>query len=163
MPEDTSITATYYTKRVLTQVKSPLMSRDRRLEHPAICSFMAMQPPHKTRAITLYLQETGIQVLPHPVYSPYLTQCGFWLFHILKDKLAWRKFEHKQDLAKAVNSELGTIPSNEYCHFLQNWPTRLNLCIQREGEYLKNLWKFQLCSSTFWDIAQLSLLFERPM
>ncbi|GFR65728.1 transposase [Elysia marginata] len=58
--------------------------------------------------------ELGIQVSPHPVYSPDLAPCDFWLFPILKDRLAGRKFDRIQDLAKAVNSELRTIPEEDY-------------------------------------------------
>ncbi|GFS10290.1 transposase [Elysia marginata] len=70
--------------------------------------------PHKARATTPSLRELGIQVLPHPAYSPDLAPCDFWLFLILKDRLAGRKFDHIKDLAKAVNSELRTIPEEDY-------------------------------------------------
>ncbi|GFS00551.1 transposase [Elysia marginata] len=70
--------------------------------------------PHKTNATTQSLRELGIQVLPHPVDSPDLAPCDFWLFPILKDRLAGQKFGHIQDLTKAVNSELRTIPEENY-------------------------------------------------
>ncbi|GFS01717.1 mariner Mos1 transposase [Elysia marginata] len=52
-------------------------------------------------------------VLPHPAYSPDLAPCDFWLFPTLKDRLAGRKFDRIQDLAKAVNSELRAIPEED--------------------------------------------------
>ncbi|GFR57821.1 transposase [Elysia marginata] len=65
--------------------------------------------PHKARATTQSLRDLGIQVLPHPAYSPDLALCDFWLFPILKDRLAGRKFDRIQDLTKTVNSELRKV------------------------------------------------------
>ncbi|GFR92867.1 cysteine-rich venom protein [Elysia marginata] len=67
---------------------------------------------HKARATSQSLRKLGIQVLPHPAYSPDLAPCDFWLFS--RDRLAGRKFDRIQDLAKAVNSELRTIPEEGF-------------------------------------------------
>ncbi|GFR74271.1 transposase [Elysia marginata] len=61
--------------------------------------------------------------------APDLAPCEFWLFLILKDRLAGRKFDRIQDLAKAVNSELRTIPEEGYQSVFQKWQTRLKRCI----------------------------------
>ena len=95
--------------------------------------------PHNARAITQSLQELGIQVLPHPVYSPDLAPCYFWLFPILKDRLAGRKFDRIQDLAKAVNSELRTIPEEDYQGVFRKWQIWLKRCIESHGEYFEGL------------------------
>ncbi|GFS18025.1 transposase [Elysia marginata] len=70
--------------------------------------------PHTARATTQSPRKLGIQVLPHPAYSPDLAPCDFWLFPILKERLAGRKFDRIQDLAKAENSKLRTIPGEDY-------------------------------------------------
>ncbi|GFR84513.1 transposase [Elysia marginata] len=95
--------------------------------------------PHKTRATTQSLRELGIQVLPHPAYRPDLASCDFWLFPILKVKLAGRKFDCIQDLAKAVNSELRTIPEEEYQGMFRKWQIKLKRCIENHREYLEGL------------------------
>ena len=63
---------------------------------------------------------------------PDLAPCDFWLFPLLKDKLAEGKFSRVQDLAKAVNSELKTIPKEEYRK--TSWLRRLQHYISVEGE-----------------------------
>ncbi|GFS13584.1 transposase [Elysia marginata] len=95
--------------------------------------------PHKARATTQSLWELGIQVLPHPAYSPDLAPCDFWLFPILKDRLAGRKFDHIRDLAKAVNSELQTIPEEDYQGVFRKRQIRLKRCIESHGKYFKGL------------------------
>ncbi|GFR71484.1 transposase [Elysia marginata] len=90
-------------------------------------------------ATTQSLRELGIQVLPHPAYSPDVAPCDFWMFPILKDRLAGRKFDRIQDLAKAVNSELQTITEEDYQGVFRKWHIRLKRCIERHGEYSKGL------------------------
>ncbi|GFR94477.1 transposase [Elysia marginata] len=95
--------------------------------------------PHKARATPQSLRELGIQVLPHPTHSPDLAPCDFWLFPILKDRLVGRKFDLIQDLAKAVNSELRTIPEEDYQGVFRKWQIRLKRCMESHGEYFEGL------------------------
>ncbi|GFS26372.1 transposase [Elysia marginata] len=95
--------------------------------------------PHKARATTQSLRDLGIQVLPHIAYSPDVASCDFWLFPILKDRLARRKFDRIQDLTKAVNSELRTIPEEDYQGVFRKWQIRLKRCIESHGEYFEGL------------------------
>ncbi|GFS19596.1 collagen alpha-5(VI) chain [Elysia marginata] len=95
--------------------------------------------PHKARATNQSLRELRIQVLPHPAYSSDLAPCDFWLFPILKDRLAGRKFDRIQDLAKEVNSELPTIPEEDYQGIFRKWQIRLKRCIESHGEYFEGL------------------------
>ncbi|GFS21825.1 transposase [Elysia marginata] len=85
------------------------------------------------------LRELGIQVLPHPAYSPDLAPCDFWLFPILKDRLAGRKFDRIQDLAKAVNSELRTMPEEDYQGVFRKCQIRLKRCLESHREYFEGL------------------------
>ncbi|GFS27517.1 transposase [Elysia marginata] len=94
---------------------------------------------HKARATTQSLRELGIPVLPHLVYSLDLAPCDFWLFPILKDRLARRKFDRSQDLAKAVNSELRTLPEEDYQGVFRKRQIRLKRCIESHGEYFEGL------------------------
>nr|KAG5697247.1 hypothetical protein BaRGS_031243 [Batillaria attramentaria]KAG5697713.1 hypothetical protein BaRGS_000598 [Batillaria attramentaria] len=67
--------------------------------------------PLKAKITTTFLEEREIKVLAHPPYSPDLAPCDFWLFPILKERLAGRKFDRIQDLSKAVKSELEGMAS----------------------------------------------------
>lgn len=92
---------------------------------------------HKSRATTLYLEERNVPVLPHPPYSPDLSPCDYWLFPVLKDRLAGHRFRRIQDMARAVNSELRGIPPEDYRAAIQNYPKRLKMCIRYHGEYFE--------------------------
>ncbi|GFS16881.1 transposase [Elysia marginata] len=113
LPQDTTKTATYV-QNVLAQVRSAINEQRPKFSTSRTLLLHDNAGPHKARATTKSLWELGIQVLPHSAYSPDLAPCDFWLFPILKDRLAGRKFDRIQDLAKAVNSELRTILEEDY-------------------------------------------------
>ena len=139
LPQDTTMTATYYVQNVLSQVKSAINEQRPKVSTSRTLLLHDNAGPHKARATTQSLQELGIQVLPHPAYSPDLAPCDFRLFPILKDRLDGRKFDRVQDLAKAVNSELRTIPEEDYQGVFRKWQIRLKLCIESYGMYFEGL------------------------
>ena len=95
--------------------------------------------PHKTKIVKDYLEKQGLQVLPHPPYSPDLAPCDFWLFPTLKERLAARKFYRMQDLPNAVFSELRNIPKEDYAVAIDKWIAQLRTCIKRRGEYFERM------------------------
>ncbi|GFS27386.1 transposase [Elysia marginata] len=139
LPQDTTMTATYYVQNVLSQVKSAINEQRPKVSASRTLLLHDNAGPHKARATTQPLRGLGIQFLSHPAYSPDLAQCDFWLSPILKDRLAGRKFDRIQDLAKAVNSELRTIPEEDYQDVLRKWQIRLKRCIESHGGYFEGL------------------------
>ncbi|GFS23178.1 transposase [Elysia marginata] len=133
------MTTTYYVQDVLSQVKLAINEQRSKVSTSRTLLLNDNAGPNKARATTQSLRELGIQVLPHPAYSPDLTPCKFCLFPILKDRLAGRKFSRIQDLAKAVNSELRTIPEEDYQGVFRKWQIRLKRCIKSHGEYFEKL------------------------
>ncbi|GFR76292.1 transposase [Elysia marginata] len=129
------MTATYYVQNVLSQMKSAINEQRPKISSSRTLHLHDNAGPHKARATIQSLRELGIQVLPHPAYSPDLAPCDFWLFPILKDRLAGGKFDRIQDLAKAVNSELWTIREEDYRGVFRKWQIKLKCCIESHGEY----------------------------
>ena len=139
LPEKSTITASYYTQVVLPKVVGKIHE-----QHPTVGTQRTLllhdnASAHKAKVTTTFLSEQGIQVLDHPPYSPDLAPCDFWLFPVLKEKLAGRKFDRVQDLAKAVRSELSGLPKTDYQRALENWRRRLELCIRANGEYFEGM------------------------
>ena len=139
LPEKATMTGRYYRENVLPQVVSALNDRRPVTGTSRIMILHDNASAHKTGAVTQYLSENRITTLPHPAYSPDLAPCDFWLFPKLKELLAGNKYTRVQDLSKAVNSELRGIPKEEYRAAFDKWRRRLQLCIQRGGEYFEGL------------------------
>ena len=114
-------------KRPTTGVKDVLLHHDN-------------ASPHTAKIVKDYLEEQGLQVFPHPPYSPDIAPCDFWLFPTLKERLAGREFYRVQDLAKAVFSELRSIPKEDYAAAaMEKWIAWLRTCIKRSGEYYEGM------------------------
>ncbi|GFR80214.1 transposase [Elysia marginata] len=139
LPQNTTMTATLYVQNVLSQVKSAINGQRPKVSTSRTLLRHDNSGPCKARATTQSLRELGIQVFPHPAYSPDLSPCDFWLFPILKDRLAGRKFDRIQDLLKAVNSELRTIPEENYRGVFRKWQIRLKRWIESHLEYFGGL------------------------
>ena len=139
LPEKATMTGRYYRENVLPQVVSALNDRRPVTGTSRIMILHDNASAHKTGAVTQYLSENRITTLPYPAYSPDLAPCDFWLFPKLKELLAGNKYTRVQDLSKAVNSELRGIPKEEYRAAFDKWRRRLQLCIQRGGEYFEGL------------------------
>ncbi|GFR79876.1 transposase [Elysia marginata] len=86
------MTVTYYVQNMLSRVKSAINEQRPKFSTSRTLLLHDNSGPHKARATTQSLRELGIQVLPHPTYSPDLAPCDFWLFPILNDRLAGRIF-----------------------------------------------------------------------
>ncbi|GFR98342.1 transposase [Elysia marginata] len=77
LPQDTTMTATYYVQNVLSQVKSAINEQRPKVSSSRTLLLHDNAGPHKAKATTQPLRELGIQVLPHPAYSPNLAPCDF--------------------------------------------------------------------------------------
>ena len=139
LPEKTTITGTYYRENVLPKVVQEINCKRPTIGTQKTLLLHDNASAHKTGAVTQYLVDNGICVLPHPAYSPDLAPCDFWLFPKLKGLMAGHKFSRVQDLAKAVNSVLRSIPKDEYREALNKWIERLRRCVEVGGEYFEGL------------------------
>ena len=59
---------------------------------------MAFPPVHNSILATDYLSKMGIKTVPHPLYSPDLAPCDFWLF----PKLRGCRYETTEEMKEAV-------------------------------------------------------------
>ena len=139
LPANTTVTGSYYAETVLPKVAQEISSQRPNSGTQNVLLLHDNASPHKTRAVTRFLEENKIQVLPHPPYSPDLAPCDFWLFPLLKDRLAKKKFHRIQDLAKAVKSVLNAIPKEDYRKAFSDWLRRLQRCIDVRGEYFEGM------------------------
>ena len=139
LPEKASITAKYYTEVVLQKVVNAICEQRPTVGTSRTLMLHDNAASHNAKVTTTFLEERQIQILAHPAYSPDLAPCDFWLFPILKERLAGRKFDRIQDLSKAMKSELEGTPREEYQWALHMWRRRLETCIRAKGEYLEGM------------------------
>ena len=66
-------------------------------------------PAHTSAIVTAFLKKEKVTVLPHPLYSPDLVPCDFFLFPKLKAFLAGRKYQSRQALGSDIHQYLITV------------------------------------------------------
>ena len=85
------------------------------------------------------MEESGLQLLPHPPYSPDLALCDFSLFPRIKKHLKGKKFDSNSEVEEGLHRVLGDVEENEFKEALQNWFVRMKKCIDANGGYFEQL------------------------
>jgi histone-lysine N-methyltransferase SETMAR len=93
-----------------------------------------------TAAKTLdYLMDEGVQLLPHPPYSPDLAPCDFFVFPRVKDRLRGNRFNTAEDAIEAYESALQSLGEADWHSCFETWFLRMNRCVHACGEYFEKL------------------------
>ena len=95
--------------------------------------------PHTHRDVVDYLTEEGIEIIPHPPYSPDLAPCDFWLNDYIKNKLT--DHTNEESLAQEVSTVMRNIPMNEFKKTFDKLLERMELCVEHNGDYFEHLIK----------------------
>jgi hypothetical protein len=74
--------------------------------------------------------------MDHPLYSPDLAPCDFWLFQKLKNVLKGQRFADIPDVPRNVTLLQG-IPENVFQGCFLQWHHHLTKCIASQGEYFE--------------------------
>jgi len=92
---------------------------------------------HDAQKVQDYLKEEGINLMPHPPYSPDLSPSDYWLNDYIK-----RNLEDQTDaksLHRAVSKIVFSIPEKEYKKTFERLIERMRLCIENNGNYFEHL------------------------
>ena len=121
-----------------------------------------------------YLTKMGIKTVLHPVYSPDLAPCDFWLF----PKLRGCRYETIEEMKEAVTKVIDTLTQEDFHAGFQKLLERYNKCIAAGGDYFegdssftcvlsirvpirKKGWKLIVCTSyNFFRIFYTSVWWE---
>ena len=111
VPKGSFVTGKFYRESVLTKLVDFYQKRRPRTSVRGIKLLHDNASAHKSTTVQEYLKQSGLYVLDHPLYSPDLSPCDFWLFPRLKEMLAGHRFESCSGSKVFQNSYTST------CHF----------------------------------------------
>ena len=134
LPENRTSNGTYYTGVLLPKVVKEVCNQRPTVGTSRTLILHENAAAHKSKVTTTFLSDRGIQILDHIPYGPDLAPCDFWLFPILKERLAGKTFDSVQDLEKAVKSQLDALSKEDYQGALSAWRRRLEICVRVKGE-----------------------------
>ena len=79
----------------------------------------------------------GINIVPHPPYSPELAPCDFWLFPKLKEKLRGCRYETIEEMKEDVTKVIDTLTQDDFHGAFQKLLEWSNKCIAAGGDYFE--------------------------
>ena len=94
-------------------------------------------PAHSALSVKRFLAKYNIPVLEHPVYSPDLAPCDFYLFPKVKSVLIGTTFESVEDVKKKAARLLKDLTEQDFQHCFQQWKIRMERCRDRDGVYIE--------------------------
>ena len=79
----------------------------------------------------------GIMTVAHPLNSPDLGPCDFWLFPKHKEKLRGCRYETVEEMKKAVTKVIDTLTQEDFHGAFQKLLERYNKYTAARGDYIE--------------------------
>jgi hypothetical protein len=76
-------------------------------------------------------------VIPHPLYSPDLATCDFFLFSKIKLRLKGRRFDTSEEIHAESQRVLDTVTEKDFQKAFQKWTRWWDLCLHAGGNYFE--------------------------
>ena len=90
-------------------------------------------PVHNSILVTGYLTKMDIKTVPHPLNSPDLAPCDFWLF----PKLRSCRYETIEEMKEAMMKVIDTLTQEKFYGAFSKLLERYNKCIAAGGDYFE--------------------------
>ena len=136
VPRGLGITGDLY-RQILMRFLHAKALRSRHQCHETWSLLQDGAPAHNSRVAQGYLNQQGVEQIPHPGYSPDLNPCDFWFFRRVKQQIQGHRFRNIRDLTAAVDIAIGSIPRHEFRAAMDRYPERLRRCIAAQGKYFE--------------------------
>ena len=93
--------------------------------------------PHVAKIVKKYLNNEGLTIIDHPLYSPDLALCDFRLFSRLKHGL--ESHPDVESLKSQITEHLENIPKDESLKTFHTYLERMQLCKTNREKYFEHL------------------------
>ena len=90
-------------------------------------------PVHNSILVTDYLTKMGNETVQHPLYSPDLAPCDFWLF----SKFRVCRYETIEEMKEVVTKVIDTLTQEDFGGAFQKLLEGYNKCIAARGDYFE--------------------------
>lgn len=92
---------------------------------------------HCALSVMEYFTANKITVLPQPLFSPDLSPCDFFLYHMLNNRIKCHHFETIDDMQKGVTEALKDLTVKNFKTSFEEWQDRWKRCIRSDGDYFE--------------------------
>lgn len=127
----------YYAELIEKLAKSlPQKRRGMRTKNPLLLIDNA--PVHKNAVVSKVLEKSGLKLIEHPPYSPDLAPSDFFLFKIFKNWSREQVFSDLPEMQEKIKAYFESKNSSFYERGFDIFRERLELAIEKEGDYVEN-------------------------
>lgn len=92
---------------------------------------------HTSAQTKEFLSGQNVELMGHPAYSPDLAPNDYFLFPFVKNKLRGQRFSTPEEAVDAFKTHVLNISASEWKKCFENWFTRMQKCIDLQGEYFE--------------------------
>lgn len=133
LERNATINAEWYSENCMTRLADTVATRPLLLHHDNA-------RPHTALTTQDTIRNLGLQILPHPPYSPDLAPADFFLFPKVKRELKGEYFRNTDAVLEKFNTLVAAITPDEWRSCFHNWFQRMDKCLAMNGEYFENMW-----------------------
>jgi len=94
-------------------------------------------PPHKAAVTMATIRDCGFEIVPHPPYSPDLTQSDCYLFPNLKNYIGGQRYSTSEDVSSAVEGYLRSLTPTDFLRGINKLRERWDKCVRLRGNYVE--------------------------
>ena len=131
-----AINASSFIEFILKPILKSPQYRNAKSQKQSFTLHMDNATAHTAIEVKKFLKRTGINIAPHPPYSPDLAPSDFYLFGRLKDKLGFTEFTSINEIKNWIRDQFFAISIEERLRVFHEWESRLERCITIHGNYV---------------------------
>jgi histone-lysine N-methyltransferase SETMAR len=137
--EQATVTAAWYTTVCLPAVFSELHTTRPKTGLRGILLHHDNASAHSAAKTVDFLHEAGVQLVPHPPYSPDLSPCDFFLFPKIKHLLKGTRFPDQYAAMAAFHDAILQLSADDWFSCFSDWFHRMSSCLNAGGEYFEKM------------------------
>jgi len=131
-----SVTAESYCN-LLQRLKTAIKNKRPRLLTRGVILLHDNARPHTARLTVEFVDNLGLDLLSHPLYSPDLAPSDYHLFGPMKKMLRGRRFTSDIEAQNVVREWLTQQPASFYAEGIQKLVARWDKCLNAGGGYVE--------------------------
>jgi histone-lysine N-methyltransferase SETMAR len=136
LPEHTTMTGSYFANLV-TMLREEIKHKRRGMLFRGVIMHCDNAAPHRSSTAQEALQNNGMTVMGHILYSPDLAPADFVLFSTMKDFIRGRRIDSRSALGSALYQWSQQQPEEWFAQVFQKWVKRWDSCIAFHGDYVE--------------------------
>ena len=136
LPDGATMCSTYFTDIILAQTAAAFFPAGRRKRSQTVTLHLDNCSIHRSRVTKDFMEQNGMESMPHPPYSPDLAPSDFFLFPLIKNRLDQFECNDPDDLFEAISEILGTLQTDDLRRVFQRWIERVAIMAGGDGGYI---------------------------